>query len=265
VRERDWRDEATLWEATYAAVPDSPRASYHYGLVLTNRGEHAKAAELYRRSIAGDPTFVQAYFNLGSTYAGLGKIDEARNVYRSALKSDVAAAARTWHMTPEVLMATYRTELAMLDAQAGDTAGARDVLATIVAQVPNLIRAEDFYATVLQTRGETAAAVESWRARADAAPASVAERLVLANLFWKTGKVDEAYENLRRVVEIDNESALAHLLIARYYKEIRPAAAPSPTAAATHFARAYETAVTDFDRETVRRARGDAPSGSLAG
>lgn len=265
VRERDWRDEATLWEATYAAVPESPRASYNYGLVLTNRGEHAKAAELYRRSIAGDPTFIQAYFNLGSTYAGLGKIDEARNVYRAALKSDVAAAARTWHMTPEVLMAMYRTELAMLDAQAGDTTGARDALATIVAQVPNLMRAEEFYAVVLQSRGETGAAIAEWRARADAAPASAAERLVLANLLWKSGKIDEAYEQLRRVVEIKDDSALAHLLIARYYKDIRPAAAPSPAATATHFARAYETALTPFDKETVSRARGDVASGSLAG
>ena len=265
VRERDWRDEATLWEATYAAVPDSPRAAYNYGLVLTNRGEHQRAVEMYRQSIAGEPTFVQAYFNLASTFAGLNRIDDARNVYRRALEIDLPAAARTWHTTPDALGAMFRTELAMLDAQAGDTAGARDELAAIVAQLPNLLRAEEFYFTVLQTRGETASAIAAWRERAAAAPESAAERLVLGHLLWKTGKVDDAYAELRRAVELRDDSALAHMLIGRYYREVRPGAAPAPDAAAAHFDRALESALTPFDAEAIRRARGDGAPGALAG
>ena len=165
----------------------------------------------------------------------------------------------------EVLLAMYRTELAMLDAQTGDTAGARDALAEIVGRIPDLMRAEEFYAVVLQTRGETAAAIGEWRARAEAAPASAAERIVLANLLWRAGRVDEAAEQLRRAVAIKEDSALAHLLLARYYRDFRPAAAPAPGASAAHFQRALETALTPFDEDAVRRARGDVAPGALAG
>jgi tetratricopeptide (TPR) repeat protein len=264
VRNRDFRDEATLWEATYAAVPASPRAAYNYGLVLTNRGDHQRAIPLYQQTIESDPTFVKAYFNLASTYAALRRVDDARAVYRAALTSDVDAAGRTWHMPPEVLRATYRTELAILDAQAGDTEAARDALAGILTQFPDLLRAEDAFATVVQQRGELTATVDVYRAHVDASPASVPDRLVLANLLWKAGKLDDAYRELSRAAAQPPDSCFANLYLARYYREVRPAAAPGPGAADDRFDHALRTALTPFDADAVRRARGDAPA-PLAG
>lgn len=257
-RDRDWRDEATLWEATYAAVPQSPRAAYNYGLVLTTRSEHQRAIPLYQQAIEGDPTFIKAYFNLASTYAGLGRIDDAREVYHAALESDIGAAARTWHMEPDVLRAMYRTELAMLDAQAGDTAGAKASLATILSTFPDLLRAEDFFANVVQMRGEREATIDDYRRKVAESPDVVANRLVLANLFWKAGKIDDAYQQLNRAAELNPNSCFANLYLARFYRDYRPGAAPAPGAAAAHFDQALRVVLTPFDAETVRRARGDA-------
>lgn len=262
LRERDWRDEPTLWEATYKAVPESPRAAYNYALVLTNRGAHQQAIPYYQQAIAADPTFVKAYFNLASTYAGLGRIDEARAVYKAALGSDLDASARTWHMTPDVLRAIYETELAMLDAQAGRTEQARDALATIVGRFPDLMRAEEFYWTVLKARGETAQAIETWRARAAAAPPdAVADRIVLASLLWRAGSVDEAFQLFSNVVATKPNSPLANLYLGQYYRDIRP----SPADARKHFDVAVATALTPFDADAARRVRGDVVTGTLAG
>lgn len=264
-RNREWRDEQTLWEATYRDVPESPRAAYNYGLVLTGRNQHERAVELYREAIDGDPTFAMAYFNLASTYAGLGRFEEARGVYRAALSGDVERAARRWHTTPEVLRAMYEVELALLDTRSGRAEAGRDALAALVARYPNLLRAVESYAALLETRGELRAEIGARRARVEADPASHADRLVLASLLWRVGQLDEASRLFARALEAEPDGALANLHLARYYGEIRPGAAPSPGAVADHFERAERGALTPFDAEAVRRARRGAAAGTLAG
>jgi tetratricopeptide (TPR) repeat protein len=201
---------------------------------------------------------VKAYFNLASTYAGLGRFDDAREVYRAALAGDLAGAGRTWRTSPDVLRAMYKTELAMLDAQTGDTARARDALAEVLLAFPDLLRAEEFFATVVQMRGESAATIDRYRAQVEATPDSVAHRLVLAGLLWKAGRLDDAYAHFARAAELSPDSCFANLYLARYYSEVRPAAAPAPGEAAGRFDRALRTALTPFDADAVRRARGDA-------
>ncbi len=251
-RNADWKDDPTLWEATYAAVPDSPRAAYNYGLVLTNRGEHERAIPYYRQAIERDPTFITSYFNLASTYAGLGRFDEARDVYAAALSSDIDAAARQWHMTPDTLRALYATEVAMLDATAGRTESARDDLAAILAKSPNLLRTQDFYANVLQMRSETSAVIDSLRSRLATTPDDNAARLVLGNLLWKTGRVEDARTVFVDAVGREPTSAVANFALGRYAREVRPGSA---AAAEPFFTQAYRSAQSTFDRETIQRAR----------
>ncbi len=39
----------------------------------------------YLNAVRRKPDFVEAHFNLGKTYAELGRMDEARNEYRATL------------------------------------------------------------------------------------------------------------------------------------------------------------------------------------
>lgn len=259
VRERDWLDEATLWEATYKAVPQSPRAAYNYGLVLTNRGEHQRAIPYYEETIQRDPTFVKAYFNLASTYATLGRIDDARDVYRAALASDIGESARSWHLSPDVVVAMYQTELAWLNAQSGETAGARDDLAGILARQPDMLRTQEFYASVLQMRGEIPQTIADLTSRVAANPASMADRAVLASLLWKTGRLDDARTQLEVIYQKNQNSPFANLYLGRYYREVRAGNPQTSTTAADYFAKAETYALTPFDIETVKRAAAGGP------
>jgi tetratricopeptide (TPR) repeat protein len=262
VRNDDWRDEATLWEATYHAVPESPRAAYNYGLVLTGRREHEQAARLYTEAIERDPTFTMAYFNLASTYAGLGRTDEARAVYERALASDIETASRRWHTTPDILRAMYQTELAVVDAKTGRADEALGELERIVVAHPDLLRAEEAYASALQSRGALQSAIDRREAQLAVTPDSPADRKVLGALLWRAGRLDEAREELERALALEPTSALASFYLAQYYGEIRPSSAPSPTAAAEAWERAERYALTPFDADAIRRARrGDASIG----
>jgi protein O-mannosyl-transferase len=255
VRNTDFRDQLSLWEATYAAVPESPRASYSLGFEMTRRGNHERAIELYREAIAEDPEWVEAYVNLSSTLAGLGRYDEARQVCEDALRIDLAHAARTWHTTPQALEATFKIQIAKIDTQTGRTEQARDALAGLVAANPDLIQAQDLLATVLDGRRELDGAIADYRARVGSAPDALEPRLTLASLLWKANRNDEAYDQLVEAVRMRPESPLANYLLAVYYTEFRPGRAPRLGAATEHFDAAARSAITFTDAETVRAAR----------
>jgi tetratricopeptide (TPR) repeat protein len=258
LRNFDWRDQLSLWTATYAAVPDSPRASYNLGLEMTRQGEHRRAIELYKEAIAADPEWFPAHRNLASSYAVLGRYDEAKQAYKAALKMDLEAAARRWHTRPDYLRGALETEIAILDWRLGNTAAARDALAAVIAWNPDFVRAQDVYAGVLADRGELDATIEQYRQRVAAEPDNPSLRLTLAGLLWGANLQDEAYEHLTYVLPRKPDSCMAHLLLGMYYGQFRPNRAPSPETAEIYLDAADRFAPSYMDLEFVQRKRAEA-------
>ncbi len=66
---------------------DPNRAEGHnmLGLSLAKSGDHARAAEEFRRAIAIDPRNAHAYNNLGDVFRATGQRDEALEMYRRAI------------------------------------------------------------------------------------------------------------------------------------------------------------------------------------
>jgi len=67
-RNRDWKDEVTLWTATYKTAPGSYRANQNLGLFYSQQGDTDKAIRFTERSIQLDSTHEQAWSNLGALY-----------------------------------------------------------------------------------------------------------------------------------------------------------------------------------------------------
>ena len=120
VQIRAWRDSASLFAATIAAVPDSWVAHYNLGNAwmaagrtaeaeaefsetvrlrprfarghnnlgdaLDALGRHERAIAAYQEAIRVNPDLVEAYNNLGTSLAALGRLQEAEVPLREALK-----------------------------------------------------------------------------------------------------------------------------------------------------------------------------------
>ncbi len=125
IRNLDWRDERTIFEATLRLAPESARvhtnlgrvhwqardndrarqefdraielqpndwqtadAHNYRGLIYQQAGRHQEAFVEFRRAIELNRRSPSAYVNLGTTLQALGRMDEARQALESALVLD---------------------------------------------------------------------------------------------------------------------------------------------------------------------------------
>lgn len=88
-RNRDWRNEVTLWTATRKLTPNSARVQTNYGAAMESLGKIQLAQKSYQKAIELDATYGRAYLNLGSLLYHAGEKDEA-----------LAAFRRGWELEP---------------------------------------------------------------------------------------------------------------------------------------------------------------------
>ena len=61
-----------------------------FGIVVAQRGLWREAAFRWRQAVELDPTYAEAWNNLGIGYEQLGRFDDARKAYEKALEIDPA-------------------------------------------------------------------------------------------------------------------------------------------------------------------------------
>jgi len=84
VRNRDWRTHASIWRATVAASPASPKARLNMGDVYSLEGDLEKSAQEFILTAQLKPDYAEAYHNLANIYYKMGRIDDAIANYRRA-------------------------------------------------------------------------------------------------------------------------------------------------------------------------------------
>jgi tetratricopeptide (TPR) repeat protein len=85
VRNRDWRNEDTLWFATAAIAPSGQQIHNNLGDVYARQGDLSKAAEEFKKAIEINPNYADAWHNLGNTYGQMKQTDLAIESYKKAL------------------------------------------------------------------------------------------------------------------------------------------------------------------------------------
>jgi tetratricopeptide (TPR) repeat protein len=78
VRNRDWRNDLALFDATSRVSTRSVRVLNNYGNVLYTRGDLEGAARQYRKALSYFPDYDDARINLASVLIAQGRHDEAR-------------------------------------------------------------------------------------------------------------------------------------------------------------------------------------------
>ncbi|MFQ5701151.1 MAG: tetratricopeptide repeat protein [Acidobacteriota bacterium] len=77
VRNRDWRDQLTLFTATVATSPNSAKAHYNLGVALEENGRPVEALRQYREALAIREDDAGAHRNAGLLLAAQGRLPAA--------------------------------------------------------------------------------------------------------------------------------------------------------------------------------------------
>ena len=187
----------TLKRALTRGVVQSGIAT-QLGVYLAETGSAKEALPLLQA--AADGIDVDSLNALGITYGHLGEAKRALDTFRSILRLD-----------PQNVMA-YQN-IASVDVQRGDLAGAREALTHALAIDPQSARAYTGLGAVELKEGRRDAAIQSWRRAIELDPADYDALFNLASELVSSGQLGEA----RPYVEHFVQSAPK----AQYSREIR--------------------------------------------
>lgn len=134
--------------------PLSPVLSMQQASVYLFAGKYDRAVELYRLAIAAHPEYALARYSLGLAHAGLGEWEAAIDAYESAL--------------PSLGLAIVGGPLVYALASAGDTAGARQVLARMESLAADRFVPPSKFAVAWLGLGDRARALESFETALEA-------------------------------------------------------------------------------------------------
>jgi len=85
-----WKDEITLWEDVIRKSPNKARGHDNLGVAYEEYGRMLEAVNEYRKAIKLNLANAQVHYNLGNVLNKLGKTNEAINEYREAIRFNPA-------------------------------------------------------------------------------------------------------------------------------------------------------------------------------
>ncbi len=230
---------------------NDPRWRHLRGVVLEERGEIERAAADYREAVrldrgnfAATVRLARAVLQAGDHEAAaliLDRLEEEQDeaAIMLAVRADVAIAEERWEAAAELLERAHTLEpdagalaykLAMVHRRLGNDALTREWLARrgdanaapkiddpLLLEVARLSLSARFYVKVGEwalERGDTKSAVDSLARAALLDPDDVDVGLTYAHLLGVAGRRDDAIAEVRRVIDIDQQSARSWYLLA---------------------------------------------------
>jgi Tfp pilus assembly protein PilF len=87
-RNKDWKDEASLWSKTVKLYPKDGIAQYYLGMGLYKKGFIDKSIESFEKAIEYRPNDSLIHNNLGATYINKNMIDKALEEFKKSVSLD---------------------------------------------------------------------------------------------------------------------------------------------------------------------------------
>lgn len=139
MRNRDWKDEFTLWQANYKEEPNSIRAAGNLAVMYSTRNPN-KAVELYRRCLEIDPTYGPAYIGLATLLQAKEKADELEDLVEKGLASPPRRGLSPGIEDPKIFRSELITALAIVKSNQGEPDQAKDLLIEAIKLNPSEAR-----------------------------------------------------------------------------------------------------------------------------
>ena len=145
--------------------------------------QNAEAADVYKGVVAKWPGRFEVYFDLANTLAQSGKVDEGIKVYGD-LEGRMGLTEELIMQEFGMLMGTSK----FVEAEA--------LVKRAIASDPNAPQYQGLLAEVYAQQGDNEKALEQYKKALQVDPSNSMIRIALAEHYYSTGQMDEAYNEL---------------------------------------------------------------------
>jgi tetratricopeptide (TPR) repeat protein len=238
-KQMDEPEEAeTYYRKAIEIAPAFSRAYNNLGNLYENRGDHWAAEELYNHGLRQDPNNPTLRYNLGISYQAEERIPEAIESYRQALKArpnwvdgmnnlgillektgkyDEAARVLGNALELDAENPKLNNNYAVVLSVQGRHSEALDYLNRAVAKDPSYSRASINLGTELEELEEYDKAWAHLQTMKQKAPSDLDVREKIARLAVKIGKVHQAKEEIRFILDHNPKAGFAYALLGNLY------------------------------------------------
>lgn len=221
---------AEVLRADIARHPGSVASMTILGDTLLQLNQHEQAKHCYEQVIQLAPHVTSAYYGLGMACSKMGDTQSAKQyldrfkelkvrdeqAHRDELKTEELGLARVQESVAEVLIATSKGLLAQNDPQTAES-----LLIRARELAPALAESWRVLAWLYERQNRIDEAVETATEYADLASDDVLARVILGQLLARVGRVDEAETALRQAVRLGMNDAEAHARLAEFYLQAK--------------------------------------------
>jgi Flp pilus assembly protein TadD len=172
-----WHDGGSVWEHALAVTSDNYVAHNNLGNYVGARGRMDEAIDHYREAIRINSAYADAWNNLGTALAGQGRLDEAVGIYLQAVRLRPSSA-------------TVRHNLGLALLRMGRDEEARAEFAEAVRLQPGYARAHHSLGRALVRLGRSDEAVGSFRHAVRLQPGVASFQASLAELEARAGSCE---------------------------------------------------------------------------
>lgn len=224
LRNRDYRDGATLWRDTVEKYPSSARGHNNYALELQRLGKSEQANREFQAALVLQPEYILAHYNWGVALFDQGRIDDA--VTQLGLAVELAPTYPDAHLNlGNALAASGRIEQAIthyeaalrLQPEAADVhfnlglalekIGQREAAVTHLKKAlekrPDLAEAHYQLGRMADESGRLEEAVQHYEETLVHAPNKAAAEASLGVVFARTEQMEKAAIHLERAVKLN--------------------------------------------------------------
>jgi len=196
-RNRDWKDDLTIWTDTVKKSPQKARPHLNLGKAFSSRDMLDEAIHHYSIAASLKPNYEKAYYNLGNALAKKGDPQKAIEHYQRALR-----------LTPR--MSAAHNNLGGVLAKRGDTDQAIAHFSEALRIDPDYAEAHFNLAGVLLEKGLTSEAVKHFSEASRLNPGSAETHYNLGIAFQEQGQMTLAIEQFLAALRINPDYVEAH-------------------------------------------------------
>ncbi len=209
VRNRDWKDDLTLWTRTVQTSPESARAHIALAGMHLRQGRHDQAGQELVEALRIQPNSVGTHSDLGVVLLQLGRLGEAEQEFREAIRLSVSPSPGLRVNLALVYIGRSQLHEAERELDAALRSG----------QLSPLERGAALHnqGLVYAKTGRPAEAEKAFVESLNIDPKNVSARVRLATLYLEKGMLPEGATQLEETLRYKGSDADLHALLGEVY------------------------------------------------